>query len=306
MPTCPSPTTAPRSPPPRRGGAAADRPPTRRPGAQRPQHPDGRPRRPDPAARRALPEPDGALQPGARPGAQRARQGLRRVRRVRDHRGRLGVHQGGAVPARREDRDARPLLDRRRRAGLPRHLARPARLRAEVLHDRGQLRPGRQQHPGLLHPRHDEVPALHPLPEAPRRLGPARQQHAVGLLVAQPGVGAPGHLPDGRPRHPEDVPPHERLRLAHLPLDQRGRREALGEVPLPQRPGRRGPHRRGRHADRRRGRRLPPPRPVRRDRAAATSRAGRCRSRRCPTRTRRPTGSTRSTSPRSGRTATTR
>ena len=73
------------------------------------------------------------------------------------------VHQGGAVPAGRQDRDARPLLDRRRRAGLPRHLARPARLRAEVLHDRGQLRPRRQQHPGLLHPRHDEVPALHPL-----------------------------------------------------------------------------------------------------------------------------------------------
>ncbi len=154
------------------------------PAPQRPQHADGRPRRPDPAARRALPEPDGALQPRARPGAQRARQGLGRVRRVRDHRGRLGVHQGGAVPARREDRDARPLLDRRRRAGLPRHLARPARLRAEVLHDRGQLRPRRQQHPGLLHPRHDEVPALHPLAEAPRRLRPARQQHAVGLLDA--------------------------------------------------------------------------------------------------------------------------
>ena len=62
-----------------------------------------------------------------------------------------------------DDRDARAVLHRRRRAGLPRHLARPARLRAEVLHDRGQLRPGRQQHPGLLHPRHDEVPALHPL-----------------------------------------------------------------------------------------------------------------------------------------------
>ena len=110
--------------------------------------------------------------------------GSRRVRRLRDHRGRVGVHQGRAVPAGREDRDARPLLHRRRRAGLPRHLARPARLRAEVLHDRGQLRPGRQQHPGLLHPRHDEVPALHPLAEAARRLRPARQQHAVGLLDA--------------------------------------------------------------------------------------------------------------------------
>ena len=51
--------------------------------------------------------------------------------------------------------------------------------------------------PGLLHPRHDEVPPLHPLAEAPRRLRPARQRHAVGLLEPQPGVGAPGDLPDG-------------------------------------------------------------------------------------------------------------
>ena len=76
--------------------------------------------------------------------------------------------------------------------------------------------------------------------------GAARQPHAVGLLEPQPRVGPPGHLPDGRPRHPQDVPPHERLRLAHLHVGQRGRREVLGEVPLPQRPGRRGPHRRGR------------------------------------------------------------
>ena len=52
--------------------------------------------------------------------------------------------------------------------------------------DRGQLRPRRQQHPGVLHPRHDEVPALHPQPEAPRRLRPARQPHAVGLLDLNP------------------------------------------------------------------------------------------------------------------------
>ena len=36
--------------------------------------------------------------------------------------------------------------------------------------------------PGLLHPRPDEVPALHPLAEAPRRQQPARPRHAVGLL----------------------------------------------------------------------------------------------------------------------------
>ncbi len=38
------------------------------------------------------------------------------------------------------------------------HGARRARLRGEVLHRRGQLRPRRQQHPGLLHPGRDEVP----------------------------------------------------------------------------------------------------------------------------------------------------
>ena len=47
------------------------------------------------------------------------------------------VHEGRALPARREDRDAGPLLHRGRRAGLARHLARPARLRPEVLHDEG-------------------------------------------------------------------------------------------------------------------------------------------------------------------------
>ena len=35
--------------------------------------------------------------------------------------------------------------------GCPGHLARPARLLAEALHQRGQLGHGRQQHAGLLH-----------------------------------------------------------------------------------------------------------------------------------------------------------
>ena len=48
-----------------------------------------------------------------------------------------------------------------------------------------------------------------------------------------------------------------------LPVDQRRRGEALDQVPLPQRPGRRGAHRPGGHQDRRRGRRLPPSRPLR-------------------------------------------
>ena len=48
-------------------------------------------------------------------------------------------------------------------------------------------------------------------------------QHAVGLLDAVAGVRAPGHLADGRPRHPQDVAAHERLLQPHLQLDQRRR-----------------------------------------------------------------------------------
>src|SRR6476660_9172497 len=74
---------------------------------------------------------------------------------------------------------------------------RPARFRPEVLHARGQLRHGREQHPGLLRPRPDEVPALHPLAEAARRQQPARPRHAMGLLDPVSGVGAPGDMADG-------------------------------------------------------------------------------------------------------------
>jgi catalase len=48
-----------------------------------------------------------------------------------------------------------PVFTRSRRSSAPavgRHRARRARLRGEVLHRRGELRPRRQQHPGLLHP----------------------------------------------------------------------------------------------------------------------------------------------------------
>ena len=161
------------------------------------------------------------------------------------------------------DRRADPVLDRRRRAGQPGHLARPARLRGEVLHQRGQPRHRRQQHAGVLHQGPDEVPALHPLAEAARRQQPARPRHAVGLLDALAGVGPPGHLADGRPRHPAHVAAHERLLQPHLHVDQRRRRAVLGEVPLQDRPGRRvlhpgrgRPDGGGRH-------RLPPARPVR-------------------------------------------
>jgi catalase len=49
-----------------------------------------------------------------------------------------------------------------------------AGFRVEVLHESGQLRHGRERHAGILPPRSDEVPALHPFPEAPGRQQPAR------------------------------------------------------------------------------------------------------------------------------------
>ena len=73
-----------------------------------------------------------------------------------------------------------------------------------------------------------------------------------------PGVGAPGDLADGRPRHPADLAAHERLQLPHLHVDQRGGRAVLGEVPLQDRPGHRVPHPGRGRPDRGVGRRLPP------------------------------------------------
>ncbi len=112
----------------------------------------------------------------------------------------------------------------------------------KIYTDRGQLRHGRQQHAGLLRQGPDEVPALHPLAEAPRRQRPARPRHAVGLLDPLPGVRPPGHLADGRPRHPPHLAPHERLQLPHLHVGQRRGREVLGQVPLQDRPGHRVLH----------------------------------------------------------------
>ncbi len=61
-------------------------------------------------------------------------------------------------------RGLRPLLHGRRRARLGRHRPRPARLRAQVLHRGRQLRHGRQQHAGLLHPRSPQIPGFSSTP----------------------------------------------------------------------------------------------------------------------------------------------
>ncbi len=143
------------------------------------------------------------------------------------------VH-AGQVPLEggQEDRGLRPLLDGRRREGLGRFRARPARLRRQVLHRRGQLRHGRQQHAGLLHPRPAEVPRLHPHPEAQPGDQPQGPGHVLGLPVPDAGVDPPGDDPLLRPRHAPLLPPHERLQQPHLHVVQRQGRVRLGQVPL--------------------------------------------------------------------------
>ena len=63
-----------------------------------------------------------------------------------------GPLRGGFLRNGDDDAGVRALLDRGRLARFRRHRSRRARLRDEVLHRRGQLRPRRQQHPGVLHP----------------------------------------------------------------------------------------------------------------------------------------------------------
>ena len=221
---------------------------------------------PDRPARPLRRAEDAALQPRARAGARGARQGRRRTRRLPGHPGRQPVHQGRPLPDRQGDRALPALLHGRRRAGLPGHGARPARVRDQVLHREGQLGHGRQQHAGLLRPRPLEVPGLHPLAEARAGHRPALARHPVGLLDHVARERAPGHDPDVRPRHPQELAPPARLLQPHLLVGQRGRREVLGQVPLPHRPGHREhPGVRGRR-DRRHRQGLPPARPDQRDR----------------------------------------
>ena len=74
--------------------------------------------------------------------------------------------------------------------------------------------------------------------------------------------------------HPAQLPDDGGLRRPHLPARQRRRQVALREVPL-EAAARRALARVGRGAeDRRQGPRLPPPRPVGRDRERRTSRSG--------------------------------
>src|SRR3954467_10211191 len=86
---------------------------------------------------------------------------------------------------------------------------RPARFRREVLHRGRQLGPRRQQPRRLLHPRRDQVPGLHPLPEARSRdlRAPGRQPR-LRLHLAVPRVDAHGDAGLRAARHPGVLSPH--------------------------------------------------------------------------------------------------
>ena len=106
----------------------------------------------------------------------------------------LQVHARQALPGGGQaDRGRAALLDRGRRPRLLRGGARPARLRGEVLHRGRQLGPRRQQPRRLLHPRRDQVPGLHPLPEAgPGHLRAPGAQPRLRLHLADARVDAHG------------------------------------------------------------------------------------------------------------------
>ena len=135
-----------------------------------------------------------------------------------------------------EDAGVRPLLHGGGLARLGGHRARRARVRGQVLHRRGQLRPRGQQHPGVLHPGRHQVPRLRPRREAgaaPRdAAGRLRARHLLGLRLATARDAAHGHVGHVRPRHSAQLPDDGGLRRPHLPARQRPRQGVPGEVPL--------------------------------------------------------------------------
>ncbi len=152
------------------------------------------------------PGEDHPLRSRADAGASGARPRLGRLRALPALRLLAGRLHHRAVPDRPDGGDAtvRPVLHSR---GLPRfrrHGARRARLRHQVLHEAGQLRPRRQQHAGVLHPRRHQVPRLRARGEAGAQqrdpAGPVHTRHLLGLCVAATRGAAHGDVADVGPR----------------------------------------------------------------------------------------------------------
>ena len=99
----------------------------------------------------------------------------------------------------------RPVLHRGREQGLQRPGPRRARLRDQVLHQGRQLGPGRQQHPGLLHPGRHQVPRFHPCGQDGTRPGSRRPRPRTttsGTSFAAAGVGPHADVDHVRPGDP--------------------------------------------------------------------------------------------------------
>ena len=146
---------------------------------RQPQLAQGGRARADAAGRLHPAREDHPLRPRAhsRAGGACARRGRARLLRAdqvagRIHAGRLPAGGGHAHAG------VRALLHRGGLARLVRHGARRARLRGQVLHARGQLRPGGQQHPGVLRPGRDEVSRTWFMRSSPSRTTRCRRRPA--------------------------------------------------------------------------------------------------------------------------------
>ena len=287
-PTTPAGTASAQARPAGTRSRVADRQPHRRPGAlagtvrRLPHHgagapalrhgplAEGRTARPGAAPGPPPAREDHPLRPRAHPGTRGPRPRRRSARRLPLLR--VGVeHHPRRLPGQgRRDPGLRPLLHR---PGLPRfggHRPGHPRLRHQVLHRRGHVRPGRQQHPGLLHPGRHQVPGHHPRRQTasgPRNpAGPERPRHLLGLRFAAHRGAGPHHVEHVRPRPPALLPDHGGLRRPHLPLRQRRGQDQPGEVPLEAEAGRPLAGLGGSPAHQRHGPGLPPAGPCRRDR----------------------------------------
>ena len=177
--------------------------PAGRPGRRRPEHAAGRRAGAGRAGGLPLPREDLPLRPRAHPRAGRPRPRLRRARVLRELRAAGRPHPRRPVPAAGERTPAFVRFSTVAGNKGSADLARDVRgLRREALHAGGQLGPGRQQHPGVLHPGPDQVPGPDPRRQAGARprlpAGPDRARQLLGLRVADAGVDA--HAACGRCR----------------------------------------------------------------------------------------------------------
>ncbi|MCF2434982.1 catalase [Streptomyces thinghirensis] len=152
----------------------------------------------------------------------------------------------------------------------------PPRLRAEVLHRRERYDLVGSNTPVFFIKDPIKFPDFIHSQKRDPFSGRQEPDNVFDFWAHSPRGHAPDHLADGRPRHPGVVPPHGRLRLAHLPVDERQGRVLLRQVPLQDGPGHPLPDRRRGREARGRGPDLAPDGPGAGDRARACTRPGRC------------------------------